>query len=146
MATRYDPFQELDRLTGQVLGSARAATTMPMDLYRSGDHYVINVDLPGADPGTIEVTVEDRMLTIRAERTLGSQQDVQWLTHERPSGTYARQLTVGSGLALDSADATYADGVLTLSIPLGTEVKARKIEVQTGRQPAQIRTGPKSGH
>jgi len=147
MATRNDPFQEIDRLMGQVFGSARAAGIMPMDLYRSGDHYVLNVDLPGADPGTIDVNVEDRTLTIRAERTSGTQHDVQWLTQERPSGTYARQLTVGSGLALDKIDATYADGVLTLSIPIAEEAKPRRIAVQTARdtaQTAQITGSPKA--
>lgn len=130
VATRFDPFQEMDRLMGQVFGSASAAGTMPMDLYRSGDHYVLHVDLPGADPGTIDVNVEDRTLTIRGQRTSRTEQDVQWLVNERPSGTYARQLTVGRGLALDKMEATYADGVLTLSIPVAEESKPRKVEVQ----------------
>src|SRR4051812_29693290 len=55
LATRFDPFQEIDRLFGQMVTAERAAATMPMDLYRSGDHYVLHVDLPGADPGTIDV-------------------------------------------------------------------------------------------
>jgi HSP20 family protein len=128
--TRFDPFQEMDRLMGQVFGSARAAGTMPMDLYRSGDHYVLHVDLPGADPGTIDVNIEDRTLTIRGQRTSRTEQDVQWLVNERPSGTYARQLTVGRGLALDKMGATYADGVLTLTIPVAEESKPRRVEVQ----------------
>ena len=141
MATRFDPFQEMDRLMGQVFGAARAAGTMPMDLYRSGDHYVMNIDLPGVDPGTIDVNVEDRTLTIRAERTSTTLHDIQWLAQERPSGTYARQLTVGTGLALDKIDATYSDGVLTLSIPISEEAKPRRVEVQIGRgarEPARI--------
>lgn len=130
MATRFDPFQEMDRLMGQVFGSATAAVTMPMDLYRSGDHYVMHIDLPGADPGSIDVNVEDRTLTVRAQRSTANEQDVQWLAQERPSGTYARQLTVGRGLALDRIDATYTDGVLTLSIPVAEEAKPRKVEIR----------------
>ena len=131
MATRFDPFQEFDRLFAQALTAERTSATMPMDLYRSGDHYVLHVDLPGADPGTIDVNVEDRTLTIRAQRTGRTEQDdVQWLAKERPVGTYARQLTVGRGLALDSISATYADGVLTLSIPVAEEAKPRRIQVQ----------------
>ena len=103
---------------------------MPMDLYRSGDHYVLHVDLPGVDPGTIDVNVEDRTLTIRAQRAAQGGPDVQWLAKERPVGTYARQLTVGRGLALDAISATYADGVLTLTIPVAEEAKPRRIEVQ----------------
>ncbi|GMA23358.1 heat-shock protein Hsp20 [Luteimicrobium album] len=130
MATRFDPFREMDRLMGQVLASDRAAATMPMDLYRSGDHYVLNVDLPGADPGSIDISVEDRTLTIRAQRSSRTEQDVQWLAKERPAGTYARQLTVGRGLDLDAIAATYDDGVLTLTIPVAEEAKPRRIEVQ----------------
>ena len=139
MATRFDPFQELDRLVGQVHTAERASATMPMDLYRSGDHYVVHVDLPGADPGTIDVNVEDRTLTIRAQRTARSEQgDVQWLAKERPVGTYARQLTVGRGLKLDAISATYTDGVLTLSIPVAEEAKPRRIEVQHAGEANQI--------
>ena len=68
MATRFDPFQEMDRMLSSLLSAERASATMPMDLYRSGDNYVLHIDLPGADPGTIDVNVEDRTLTIRAER------------------------------------------------------------------------------
>ena len=138
MATRLDPFQEMDRLLGQMFAADRATASMPMDLYRSGDHYVLHVDLPGADPGTIDVAVEDRTLTIRAQRTPRTEQDVQWLAKERPVGTYARQLTVGRGLALDRISATYADGVLTLSIPVAEEAKPRRIEVQHGGSATQI--------
>ena len=130
MATRYDPFQEMDRMLASLLGAERASATMPMDLYRSGDHYVLHIDLPGVDPGTIDVNVEDRTLTISAERTANTEDDAQWLARERPSGTYARQLTVGRGLALDAIAATYSDGVLTLTIPVAEEAKPRRIEVQ----------------
>jgi HSP20 family protein len=129
---RFDPFHEMDRMLGQLVAADRAATTMPLDLYRAGDHYVLHLDLPGVDPGTIDVNVEDRTLTIRAQRTATSEGDVQWLAKERPVGTYARQLTVGRGLALDAIAATYTDGVLTLTIPVAEEAKPRRIEVQHG--------------
>ena len=141
MATRFDPFQEIDRLVGQMLTAERSSATMPIDLYRSGDHYVLHVDLPGADPGSIDVNVEDRILTIRAQRTAHAEGNVQWLAKERPTGTYARQLSVGRGLALDAISATYADGVLTLSIPVAEEAKPRRIEVQHGSETTQITSG-----
>ena len=141
MATRFDPFQEMDRLMNQVLGQQRASATMPMDLFRSGDHYVLSVDLPGADPGSIDVNVDDRTLTIRAQRTARTEDGVQWLAKERPVGTYARQLTVGRGLDLDAITASYADGVLSLTIPVAEEARPRRIEVTTGGTPATIEAG-----
>ncbi|GIG24887.1 Hsp20/alpha crystallin family protein [Cellulomonas denverensis] len=141
MATRFDPFREMDRLMTQVLGAERAAAQMPMDLYRSGDHYVAHFDLPGADPGSIDVNLDDRTLTVRAQRTPHPDEGVQYLTKERPTGTYARQLTVGRGLNLDAVSASYADGVLTLTIPVAEEAKPRRIEVQTG-SPTGIEAAP----
>nr|WP_238348467.1 Hsp20/alpha crystallin family protein [Ornithinimicrobium pratense] len=105
-----------------------ASSAMPMDLYRADDSFVARIDLPGVDPGSIDVDVEERTLTIRAERH--EQEDVeQWLSHERPSGTFARQLTLGYGVALDRIEAGYEDGVLTLTIPVAEEAKPRKIQV-----------------
>ena len=134
MATRLDPFTDTARWMDQLLGAAReapaSAPSMPMDLYRSGDHYVLHVDLPGADPGSVDVNVEDSTLTIRAQRTARTEADVQWLARERTSGTYVRQLTVGRGLALDKIDASYADGVLTLTIPVAEEARPRRIEIR----------------
>lgn len=127
-------FDAMDRLVGQLASGARATAAsassgMPLDLFRAGDHYVLTMDLPGVDPGTIDVSVEDRTLTIRAERSPRTDPDVQWLARERPSGTYARQLTVGRGLALDTISASYEDGVLTLTIPVAEEARPRRIEV-----------------
>ena len=54
---------------------------------------------------------------------------MQWLTHERPTGTFARQLTLGYGVATDKIEADYSDGVLRLTIPVAEEAKPRKIAV-----------------
>lgn len=137
MATRWDPFHEMDRLMSSVLANTRDAAVMPMDLLREDDHYLLSVDLPGADPGTIDVSVENNTLTIRAERTSRSG-EADWLVRERPSGTFARQLSLGSGLALDRIAASYADGVLTLTIPVSEQAKPRRIDVQHSSNPAQI--------
>jgi HSP20 family protein len=125
--SRFDPFRDMERLMSETLRSP-AASAMPMDLYRADDSFVAKIDLPGVDPGSIDVDVEERTLTIRAERR--EREDVdQWLSHERPSGTFARQLTLGYGVALDRIEAGYEDGVLTLTIPVAEEAKPRKIQV-----------------
>jgi len=138
MAMRYDPFQEMDRMLNQLVAADRSAAAMPMDLYRVGDHYVLSLDLPGVDPGTVDVNVEDRTLTVRAQRSSATESDVQWLAKERPTGTYARTLTVGRGLALDQITATYTDGVLTLTIPVAEDAKPRKIAVTHGEGATQL--------
>ncbi len=131
MTTTFDPFRDLDRMLSGTLRSP-ASTAMPMDLYRTGETFVAKVDLPGVDPSTVDVDVEDRTLTIRAERPQHPEDDVQWLSHERPTGTFARQLTLGYGVALDRISADYSDGVLTLTIPVAEEARPRKISVNHG--------------
>ena len=83
-------FRDLDRMTEQLLGagsaSSRVPRFMPMDLYRSGDHYVLHADLPGIDPGSVDVNVDNGTLTIRAERSARTEQEVQWLANERFTG------------------------------------------------------------
>jgi HSP20 family protein len=130
-----DPFREMDRLASQLFGqlgsSTRAARWMPMDLYRSGDHYVVNVDLPGIDPGSIDLDVDGTMLTIRATRSAASDDTAKWLVQERPSGSFVRQIGLGEGLDVSAIDATYTNGVLSLTIPIAEQAKPRKIEVRT---------------
>lgn len=135
MARTFDPFREMDRFLADAVRTP-ASLAMPMDLYREGEAFVARIDLPGVEPGSIDIDVEDRTLTIRAERkTPAGDGERKWLVHERPSGTFARQLTLGHGLALDRITADYSDGVLNLTIPVAEEAKPRKITVaHTGGQ------------
>lgn len=141
MAVRTDPFREIDRLMNSVVGQLAqpaAGRAMPLDLYREGENFVARIDLPGVDPASIDVDVEDRTLTIRAERVAEGGEDIQWLTRERPTGTFARQLVLGQGVALENITAAYTDGVLTLTIPMAEQAKPRKIEVAHQPQPRTI--------
>ena len=131
MARTFDPFREMDRLLSDVTRTP-SAVAVPMDLYRDGDNYMVAVDLPGVDPASIDIDVDDRTLTIRAERAAKVSQEVQWLSRERAMGTFARQLTLGHGLATDQITAEYTDGVLTLTIPVAEAAKPRKVEVKHG--------------
>ncbi|KAA0917314.1 Hsp20/alpha crystallin family protein [Dietzia sp. ANT_WB102] len=139
MATsnRFDPFRELDRLFGEGLRTATGATSLPMDLYKEDDRFIGLIDMPGVDPESINIDVEDRTLTVRAERPAPVEGDAQWLMHERQAGTFARQLALGKGLATDKIEADYTDGVLRLVIPVAEEAQPRKIAVSHGTQRAE---------
>jgi HSP20 family protein len=132
LVIRFDPFRDVDRLAERLLSSAgdlgQAVRAMPLDVYRSGDHYVVHCDLPGADPGSVDVSVDGRALTIRSQRSPRAD-DVEWLTQERGTGVFVRQLNLGPGLDLEHVDATYTDGVLTLTIPVAEQAKPRRIEI-----------------
>jgi len=139
MTTPYNPFKDLDRLFTTVGRAVASDVRMPMDLYRSGDTFTVKMDLPGVDPKSIDVDVDDRTLTVRAERpaevveTTGEKNG--WVSRERSFGTYARQISLGTGLDLSKIAAGYVDGVLTLTIPVAEEAKPRKISVTTSPAP-----------
>lgn len=136
MAT-FDPFRDMDRLLGDITRTP-ASVAMPMDLYRNDDTFVAKIDLPGVDPSSIDIDMDGAQVTIRADRKPAVDGDVQWLVRERAAGTFARQLTLGRGLAVDKIAADYSDGVLTLTIPVAETAKPRKIAVQHKDSTKQI--------
>jgi HSP20 family protein len=127
----FDPFREMDRLLGDVTRTP-ASVGMPMDLFRDGDEFIAQIDLPGVDPDSIDIDMDADTVTIRAERSVRAGENAQWLTRERAVGTFARQLTLGRGLATDKITANYSDGVLTLTIPIAETAKPRKIQLNRG--------------
>lgn len=133
MAMNFDPFRELDRMASALLQTSQGPRVMPMDLYRDGDHYVLSADLPGIDPGSVDIDVDGQLLTIRAERTLRGREGVKWLARERQSGSFLRQLSLGQGVDTENIAATYENGVLSVTIPVSERAKPRKIEVSAGQ-------------
>jgi HSP20 family protein len=131
-----DPFRDIDRLAAQLFGtspgSVRVPLAMPMDLYRSGDHYVLHVDLPGVDPGSVDVSVDGGILTVKAQRSERTEADVQWLSSERFTGGYLRRLSLGEDIDADHIAATYQNGVLTVTLPVAARAKPRRIEITPG--------------
>src|SRR5579863_807054 len=108
MLMRTDPFRELDRLLSQqVAGTLSRPAPMPMDAYRKGDEFRVLLDLPGVDPGSIELTVEQNVLTVRAERPGTANGDVEMVAAERPTGTFTRQLFLGETLDTERIGADY---------------------------------------
>jgi HSP20 family protein len=145
MLTAYDPFaatsaafRALDQLTGRGGTTARPLSGMPMDAYRVGDNFVAHFDLPGVDPGSIDLSVEGTTLTITAERSVPQLENAEWSIAERPYGSYTRQLVLGRSLDTDRLEASYHDGVLTVSIPVAEKARARKIQVTRADTPVAV--------
>jgi HSP20 family protein len=133
MLVRTDPFRELDRLTQQVLGTVARPAAMPMDAYRDGDTFYVHFDLPGVSADSIDLTVEQNVLTVRAERKPAQPGGAEMLAAERPAGVFTRQVFLGDTLDADNIAADYSAGVLTLSIPVHEQAKPRSIQI-TGHE------------
>ena len=130
MLMRTDPFRDLDRLTQQVFGTAARPAAIPMDAWRDGDEFRIELDLPGVDVDSIDLDVERNVLTIRADRAPRESTN-ELIAAERPRGVFSRQLILGDNLDLDRIAADYSAGVLKLRIPVAERAKPRKIAINT---------------
>lgn len=136
----HDLFRDMDYLASTLFDARRGPRRMPMDLYRDGDHYVLTADLPGVDPGSVDVDVDGQLLTIRAERTLNSGDGVKWITREREAASFLRQLSLGQGVDTENISAAYDNGVLSVTIPVSQKARPRRIEVANGGEQSPIRT------
>src|SRR5690606_16421775 len=98
MSMSFDPFAEMERIANGMLQARTSTRAMPVDLFRDNDRYVLNADLPGVDPGSVDIDVDGQLLTIRANRTTSTAEGVKWLSQERSSGGYVRQFSIGEGV------------------------------------------------
>jgi HSP20 family protein len=138
---RFDPFQEFDRLSRQMLGSGRGPRSMPMEAYRRADQFFIHLDLPGVNPDDVQLTVERNVVSVRAERRSLWQEGDDVLVDETPQGTFGRQLFLGDNLDAGRLEASFDQGILTLTIPVAEQAKPRRIQVSArSRGPQQVET------
>lgn len=135
---RVDPYlAEFDRLTQRVFGTTQSAG-LPMDVIRRGDELVICLDVPGAAPDKIGLTLENQVLTISAERRPNYGEADAVLAQERFEGTVSRRVRIPDWVNAESVTADYTDGVLTVHLPLADKAKPRQIQVSTGASAQQI--------
>jgi len=140
MVVRTDPIRDLDRLTQQLAGTAARPALMAMDAWREQDTFVVEFDLPGVDPGAIDLEVERNVLSVSADRPAwqGSGEQV---AAERPRGLFKRQLILGDNLDTGDVTASYASGVLRLQIPVAAKAEPRRIAVDVTTEQATLAAG-----
>jgi HSP20 family protein len=130
MLMRTDPLREFDRLTQQVFGTASRPAAVPMIAYRQGDTFHVTFDLPGIRRDTIDITVEQNVLTVQAEREMPEpDQVVELIAAEPPVGRFTRRVFLGETLDTERIQADYEGGVLALQIPVHESAKPRKVDV-----------------
>ncbi len=139
--------RRLDRPGGSMaLGSlpdGAAAPTAPgtvqLDLYRTADSLVILAELPGAEPDQVEITIQDRRLTLRGTRKLAdAEPGDRFLCLERAWGAFERSLDLPAPVDSSAATARLEDGVLRVRLPVITDRRGgRQIPIQTRSAKAQ---------
>lgn len=121
MLHRFDPFFETRPAPSrQFLGA---------DVYRRGETYYVELDVPGVELEDIDVEMEKKHLTVTVERRELVDEERVDISRGRPTGSFVRRFFLGDGLDGESIEAVYDKGVLTLSIPMTETAKARKIAI-----------------
>jgi HSP20 family protein len=127
--TRFDPFtRDFQRqFARHAFGQASA---LPLDVVRHENDVTLRLDVPGIDPGQLEVTVDRGVLTISGKREEERTENDKFFVRERTMGTFTRRLRLSENLNADAVEASYANGVLEVRIPVLEQAKPRKIEVR----------------
>jgi HSP20 family protein len=143
--TRYTPFDEMvslrsamDRLFEDSFITPRTWRTIAngdgitpaVDVHATDDEIVVTASLPGVKSEDVEITLTGQSLTLRGE--LKADEAIEpdrYLFRERRFGTFSRSFELPVRVQSEKADASFADGVLTLRIPKAEEVKPRQIRI-----------------
>ena len=143
--TRWQPFNELmglrqavDRLfedsfvsPSRILGTFEAGVAMPIDMYHTADDVIVKATLPGVKPEEIDITINGDTLAIRGEtKTEEEVNREDYFYQEHRYGAFNRSVNLPGGLSLDKVEATFDNGILTLTIPKVEKVKHKQIKVK----------------
>ena len=112
-------------------GAARPAFVPPADIYETGDTLVVMCELPGVASENIDITLERRVLTIRARGASQPHTGYQQVYSEYSDGDYERVFTLSEDIDRDRIEATATDGVLHLVLPKAPAARTRKIELKS---------------
>jgi len=153
---RWEPFRELRQMEDTMNRLWRGFSGYPyfregsedwnvsVDVIQKPDEIVVKASMPGINPEDIDVSVEDNVLTLKAEKKEEYEGgDTTYLIRERTSGSYYRALRLPDTVDTNKIDCTYDNGVLSVSLPKAEEKKKKKIQVKVSSGPKSIGTGPK---
>lgn len=102
-----------------------------IDIEEKDNSYIINADLPGIEKENIKITADNGILTISAERNKEDKKEKEGYSyHERRFGKFERKFKLTDDLDTDSLNASYKNGVLTLSITKKEKAKPKQIEIK----------------
>lgn len=134
----FNPFNELSRLLlsdidGPGFHNSRSGHSAPrLNLYEDGDAYILEMAIPGISPDSIDITMEDDVLSLTGERPApeGIDRD-RFSFSERPFGKFNRKVHLPRHVDPEAIRAEYENGILTITLPRAEEARPKKIEVKT---------------
>ena len=106
---------------------------IPLDVVEQDDELLVRASIPGVKVDDIDVSIEKRVLTIKAEtKTEAEHKEGGYLVRERRSGSFLRSLRLPESVDADKAKTSYNDGVLTVNLPKAESKKAKHLKIEAG--------------
>ena len=145
---RWEPFRDLmttqrdfDRLFREafspVFGEVELSTRTwapPVDIYETDENLVLKAELPGINPDSVEIRVEDNTLYLKGERKFEKEvKEQNYHRVERSYGTFTRTFSLPGSIDADRVAASYKDGVLTLTMPKKEEARPKTIKINVNK-------------
>ena len=128
--------REMDRLFETLAGAGAyfgSGVFPPINVTETPERIRVRAELPGIDKDALDVTVENDTLTIAGEREMAREDgEVSFHRREREWGSFRRSFSLPTKIDADKVEARYLDGVLTVDLPKGAEVRPKQITVQAG--------------
>ncbi len=135
-----DRMLTLNRAFDQAFGGATGSRVWvpAMDVAERGDAYLVHVELPGVSPEQVEVSFEQNVLTIRGTKPatfdVAAEGEVRVFAAERVHGGFERSVRVPEFVDADRIEATFNNGLLTITIPKAQAAQPRKITIRGAEQ------------
>jgi len=127
---RQPELRRLNQMFDAALNGFPFGTDGTPDVVEDADGIRISVELPGIKPENVDVAVENRVLSIKGEKTQTTEQNSSRLhRYERNYGRFERTFHLPETVDADRIQAQYEHGVLTLTLPRAEQARPRKIEV-----------------
>jgi HSP20 family protein len=123
--------QEIEE-TGAERTRDRAAFVPRADIYETDDGLVVVLDMPGVDEGSVDITLEENVLTVNGYVDFEEPEGYGLAYAEYRIGDYVRAFTVSDEIDQEGVEATIKDGVLKLHLPKAPAAKKRQIPISVG--------------
>ena len=137
--TRYNPFNEvvslreaMDRLFEDSFIPRAGFTNgrgVNANLYETAEGFVLQVPMPGVTPNDVEITAQQDTLSLKWTTSVKAPENATAHWHGFTSGQYQQNFTLPAAINSEAAEASYENGILTLSLPKAEHVKARTVKV-----------------
>ena len=125
---RRDVFRIFDAFSDD----ERTGVFPPANVSQTAEQIIVRCELPGMNIGDIKVTTAQNKLTIEGNRVIKREERVSYHRREREEGSFSRTFVLPVAFDSERVQATYNDGILTISLPKAEQAKPRQIVVKNG--------------